>query len=64
MATAYGSTTSAQGADKTKPLVVLNGVDKHFGALHVLKHVDLTVNEGEVVVVIGPFRSGKSTLCR
>ena len=47
-----------------RPLVVLEGVDKHFGSLHVLKDVDLTVHEGEVVVVIGPSGSGKSTLCR
>ena len=46
------------------PLVVLSGVNKHFGALHVLKDVDLTVERGEVVVVIGPSGSGKSTLCR
>jgi glutamate transport system ATP-binding protein len=46
------------------PLVVLDGVNKHFGPLHVLKDVDLTVNRGEVVVVIGPSGSGKSTLCR
>ena len=47
-----------------RPLVVLEGVQKHFGALHVLKSIDLTVAEGEVVVVIGPSGSGKSTLCR
>jgi glutamate transport system ATP-binding protein len=46
------------------PLVVLDGVNKHFGALHVLRDVDLTVHRGEVVVVIGPSGSGKSTLCR
>ncbi|AEE45708.1 amino acid ABC transporter ATP-binding protein [Cellulomonas fimi] len=46
------------------PLVVLSGVDKHFGALHVLQGVDLTVRRGEVVVIIGPSGSGKSTLCR
>ena len=43
---------------------MLRGVNKHFGALHVLKDVDLTVGRGEVVVVIGPSGSGKSTLCR
>jgi glutamate transport system ATP-binding protein len=48
----------------SRPLVVLEGVNKHFGALHVLQDVDLTVHEGEVVVVIGPSGSGKSTLCR
>src|SRR3954471_22875666 len=46
------------------PLVVLSKVNKHFGELHVLKEIDLTVHRGEVVVVIGPSGSGKSTLCR
>ena len=44
--------------------MVLQGVNKHFGALHVLKDIDLSVARGEVVVVIGPSGSGKSTLCR
>jgi len=48
----------------TEPLVVLKGVNKHFGDLHVLQDIDLTVGAGEVVVVIGPSGSGKSTLCR
>jgi glutamate transport system ATP-binding protein len=46
------------------PLVVLENVNKHFGALHVLQDIDLTIGRGEVVVVIGPSGSGKSTLCR
>ncbi|MFB9368833.1 amino acid ABC transporter ATP-binding protein [Kitasatospora sp. NPDC001664] len=46
------------------PLIELRGVNKHFGALHVLQEIDLTVGRGEVVVVIGPSGSGKSTLCR
>jgi glutamate transport system ATP-binding protein len=47
-----------------EPLVVLEKVNKHFGDLHVLKDVDLTVHRGEVVVILGPSGSGKSTLCR
>jgi glutamate transport system ATP-binding protein len=46
------------------PLIVLDSVNKHFGALHVLRDVNLAVDRGEVVVIIGPSGSGKSTLCR
>ncbi len=51
-------------AGRGEPLVVLDGVQKHFGQLHALKDIELTVKRGEVVVVIGPSGSGKSTLCR
>lgn len=47
-----------------QPLIELNSVNKWFGSLHVLRDVNLTVDRGEVVVVIGPSGSGKSTLCR
>ncbi|MFE9256847.1 amino acid ABC transporter ATP-binding protein [Streptomyces sp. NPDC006879] len=56
-----GSEDSPQGAGD---LVVLSDVNKHFGALHVLQDVNLSIASGEVVVVIGPSGSGKSTLCR
>ena len=47
-----------------EPLVIVENVQKHYGAFHALKDVNLTVGKGEVVVVIGPSGSGKSTLCR
>ena len=46
------------------PVIELRHVDKHFGSLHVLKDINLCVKKGEVVVIIGPSSSGKSTLCR
>jgi len=58
------TTDVGAGAAERRPLVVLEGVNKHFGDLHVLKDINLTVGVGEVVVVIGPSGSGKSTLCR
>lgn len=47
-----------------EPIIQLRNIEKHFGQLHVLKGVSLSVKKGEVVVVIGPSGSGKSTLCR
>ncbi len=55
---------SHASAPTLEPLIVLDGVNKWFGELHVLKDIQLTVGKGEVVVVIGPSGSGKSTLCR
>ncbi|GHF38091.1 MULTISPECIES: amino acid ABC transporter ATP-binding protein [Streptomyces] len=47
-----------------EPLIELRNVNKHYGSVHVLQDISLTVGRGEVVVVIGPSGSGKSTLCR
>ncbi|MCV7268868.1 amino acid ABC transporter ATP-binding protein [Mycolicibacterium doricum] len=45
-------------------MISMQEVNKHFGDLHVLKDINLRVDRGQVVVVLGPSGSGKSTLCR
>ena len=50
--------------DGCGPMISIRGVNKNFGALHVLRDIDLDIDRGQVVVVIGPSGSGKSTLCR
>jgi polar amino acid transport system ATP-binding protein len=46
------------------PLIVAEGVNKHFGAAHVLRDVSARFFEGEVAVIIGASGSGKSTFLR
>ncbi|MCI1997837.1 MAG: amino acid ABC transporter ATP-binding protein [Olsenella sp.] len=53
-----------QDEGKQTPVIELRDVDKHYGDLHVLKNINLEVDKGEVLVIIGPSGSGKSTLCR
>ncbi|AIG28845.1 amino acid ABC transporter ATP-binding protein [Brevibacillus laterosporus] len=45
-------------------MISFHQVNKHYGNFHVLKNINLHINQGEVVVVIGPSGSGKSTLVR
>ncbi|WP_414656800.1 amino acid ABC transporter ATP-binding protein [Deinococcus sp. VB343] len=56
--------TSAHATVKGEPIIVAENVQKHFGQYHALRGVNLTVRQGEVVVVIGPSGSGKSTFIR
>ena len=49
---------------ETRAIIELENVNKYFGEHHVLKDINLSVQKGDVVVIIGPSGSGKSTLCR
>lgn len=51
-------------AAKTGQVISIEGLDKWFGAFHVLRKIDLTVKAGEKIVICGPSGSGKSTLIR
>ncbi|ABS02415.1 amino acid ABC transporter ATP-binding protein [Kineococcus radiotolerans] len=58
------SAVAAVGTASEQPVVRLEGVHKRFGALEVLRGIDLTVAAGTVTVVLGASGSGKSTLLR
>lgn len=52
------------GMTQGRPAVLFEQVNKHFGAYHALRNIDLSVMQGEKIVVCGPSGSGKSTLIR
>ncbi len=56
--------TAPKAAASTHPMIELRGVNKWYGEFHVLKDINLTVHQGQKVVVCGPSGSGKSTAIR
>jgi polar amino acid transport system ATP-binding protein len=57
-------TSSAQAPDAKRPVLLMAGIVKRFGSQTVLDRIDLTVQRGETVCLLGPSGSGKSTLLR
>ncbi len=64
MSEAVAETTVARAARGEHPVIQMVGMHKWYGPFHVLKDIDLTVYQGERIVICGPSGSGKSTLIR
>jgi general L-amino acid transport system ATP-binding protein len=55
---------TASRRDDTSPIIVMRDVNKWYGEFHVLRDINLHVDNGELIVICGPSGSGKSTLIR
>ncbi len=58
------TTVQESGSGRAPTLLALENVNKRFGDLHVLRDISLSMERGEVLVIVGPSGGGKSTLCR
>ena len=61
---AQGNAQAAQPATNEAPAIQMIAVNKWYGEFHVLRDINLTVDQGEKIVICGPSGSGKSTLIR
>ena len=61
---AQGNVAAAATAANEAPAIQMIAVNKWYGEFHVLRNIDLTVDQGEKIVICGPSGSGKSTLIR
>ena len=59
-----GTETLGTVTEDSPVIIKVEKLNKWYGDLHVIKDVDLTVRQGEVIVVLGPSGSGKSTFIR
>ncbi len=55
---------AASRRDETSPIIIMRDVNKWYGEFHVLRDINLQVDNGERIVICGPSGSGKSTLIR